>query len=118
MESYAVKENKLLDICLLSLGLGWVAYSFYSDLGCHSLDYFARSGSIMVLLAAIVEYRRIPLYQERLAKGEVLASGYVRRHEWSRLFKSVGLVAHVSVVLGTFIWGYGDVLLQYAGYGA
>jgi hypothetical protein len=74
---------------------------------------FSRAGSVLVLFAVVVEYRRLPLHQERLEKGEILASGYVRYKKWSGTFQIIGVIAHISIILGTLIAGYGDIFIDF-----
>lgn len=64
----------------------------------------------MVLLAAIVEYRHLALQQRGVEETESLTSG-LARHAWSKKWKRSGLIAHLTVIFGTIVWGYGDVVL-------
>ena len=73
--------------------------------------WFARSGSIMVLSAVIVEYRLFKLYMEEISSSIFIVS----MKKPSPIFISdeqnnISIVAHIFVVCGTLIWGYGDLL--------
>jgi hypothetical protein len=71
----------------------------------------ACSGSIMVFFAAIAEFVTI----NRMNTKHLLNACRVRAQEkpwdFSCAAIGVGVVSLVAALLGTFLWGYGDLLL-------
>jgi hypothetical protein len=116
---------------LLLLAVISVIVSIICDLqSIENTTWFARSGSIVVLLAAIVEYRltsfvyedvdqaAIKTAQKRAVMPSVsdnpLVDGLVKARLTSKPVstKSRSMLSVVSLILivaGTVIWGYGDI---------
>lgn len=93
----------------LALGLAAVAVpSISAWIGAHVGDaqWFSRSGSLMVLFSAVLEFR-----QTRF--GEVYATHGDRPLQETPPPEraKIGLAALLLIVVGTVIWGYGDKLL-------
>jgi len=74
--------------------------------------WFARSGAVMVLLAVIVEYRlnnevvkkiSNTIQTAILTKLPITVSIQKER-------KLIAKITHSFVILGTLIWGYGDLI--------
>ena len=99
----------------LLLGLGYllVAASLAGQLVIgHAL--FTRSGALMVGFAIIAEFRLLQsrdIYHStqlrRLSDGQQMEFEQVHP---SNRHRALELVAHVSSVLGTVIWAYGDLV--------
>ncbi len=108
-----------IDAILLFLATGppllsaWLSYHF------HEAHWFQRSGSLTVLFAALLEFR-----QAAVDKGvRDAAWAAAKRRSWLGLAivgqlpsprKIIAGLALVLVVLGTIIWGYGDLLFSIA----
>ncbi len=75
-------------------------------------NWFMRSGGMVVLLGAILEYRHVTFVSLASAKSIEWASGVggPTVFELSRLRRTIGYVAHACVVVGTFIATYGDLI--------
>jgi hypothetical protein len=80
-------------------------------------DWFTRSGSVMCLIGAAVTFRQVNFYQSGLATA--LKEGLVsapREIELSleppTLHRVVSYLGYLTGIIGTGIWGYGDLLLQ------
>ena len=90
--------------------------SLYLDFIIPSDNWFARSGAIMVLLAVFVEYRISAHVYEAIQKAQHLATivnnGVPPKAKPSKQNTKIANAAHVTVVIGTFIWGYGDLLIE------
>jgi len=88
-----------------------ICFYFYSDTTKEG-HWFSRSGSLMVILGAFLEYRNFGIQQylreERdetwKPKPKIVAK---LKSRW--LFDILILA---SLVLGTAIWGYGDLLFK------
>jgi hypothetical protein len=76
--------------------------------------WFARSGSITVLLAAIVQFRLA--LQLEASQGRALVHGILgglpRQASLAPLSKTLGPISLFLIVAGTLIWGYGDLLFD------
>ena len=75
-------------------------------------EYFSRMGSVVVLFALMGEYallkRELGLLYQRLTKGNGDGPGDLSPSRWHQ---KKALVSHATIVIGTFIWGFGDLLL-------
>jgi hypothetical protein len=80
-------------------------------------DWFTRSGSVMGLIGAAVTFRQVNFYQSALATA--LKEGLVsvpREIELSleppTPHRVLSYLGYLTGIIGTGIWGYGDLLLQ------
>lgn len=76
-------------------------------------NWFSRSGALVVLLGAVLEYRHNNFASFASSKSIEWASGIggPTVFELSSLRKSIGYIAHTCIVVGTFIAAYGDLIL-------
>lgn len=84
-----------------------VSYFFNTDDG----TWFARSGSVMVLFAVIVEHLLSKIKTHTYSPNAFVNSKPVMldRDMESRYFITK-YIAHIYIVIGTLIWGYGDCI--------
>jgi hypothetical protein len=80
-------------------------------------DWFARSGSIMCLVGAIVAFRLVGLYQSGLQAALKHGIMSVAREielslEPPKPYTILAYVGYLTGVVGTVVWGYGDLLLR------
>lgn len=97
-----------LDIFLLVLSFAPVVVSFLYDLSVKEHDYFQRSGALMALVAGILAYRG-------LSKYWIKAENSFNRGHWLQTSKNQTIVDFCTLVisiLGTVIWGYGDIFFK------
>ena len=77
----------------------------------HNGGMLSRSGSIMLFFAAVAEFFTI----NRMNKKHLLNACRVKANEapwdFSLAAKIVGFVSLFAALLGTIIWGYGDLLV-------
>jgi hypothetical protein len=77
----------------------------------HNGGMVSRSGSIMVFLAAVAEF----IMLNRMNKKHLLNACRVKTNEtpwdFSLAATIVGFVSLFAALLGTIIWGYGDLLI-------
>ena len=95
---------------LLIVGWAWMFVSLNSSFGYEPATFFARSGAVMVVLGIFVEFQLAKesqkmTYNNFVAKTE----GYKSIPFLPVRHKILSWVAHLSVVLGTVVWGYGDL---------
>jgi hypothetical protein len=117
---------------LAFVGFLVVAASIYADWGAASWSWFQRSGSVLVLLGALMTYRSIlrlgvkgvggadPIFFKGRVAG-IDNSGGTQKvkvktdEDTQRLFsqadhdKLAGYVGAIFMIFGTIIWGYGDL---------
>ncbi len=121
-------SNYAIECFLLILALFVFIASLYLDLKFNSdNNWFSRSGSLLVLCSAIVEYR-LSLYIfgdihkiniKNAIKNKAISSSdnqllqalSNKKAEPSKSRKYLALTSHVLIILGTLTWGYGDLLL-------
>jgi hypothetical protein len=79
-------------------------------------DWFTRSGSVMGLIGAAVTFRQVNFYQSALATA--LNEGLVSVPREIELglkppiaYRILSYLGYVTGIVGTGIWGYGDLLL-------
>ena len=104
-------ENRLLDFLIIAAALVPAAISLALDLIVPSDFYwFNRAGSLMVLFAVILEFRQEYFAQPTRSKGYMEQGvGLLIPTELSRFRKNLRWTAVTLAILGTVIWGYGDV---------
>jgi hypothetical protein len=80
-------------------------------------DWFTRSGSVMGLIGAAVTFRQVNFYQSALATA--LKEGLVSVSREIELglepptpYRVLSYVGYLTGIIGTGIWGYGDLLRQ------
>lgn len=73
--------------------------------------WFQRSGSVMVIFSLLSEFTLLPLYNT-LFPGENTVTVNIGKVEiWRSVYSVVSALTLVTAVLGTAIWGYGDLWL-------
>ena len=105
-------KNHNIEI-LLSIALAFCIYSYLTT-GSDGI-WFSRSGSIMVLLAVIAEFQvnnaRMST-AETSSSLEIGGSGIVYKRELSPRYNAFTIIAHIEIISGTVICGYGDCLFK------
>ena len=81
-------------------------------------EFFSRFGAIVVLFALMSEYTLLKseldrLYQRLHGQGAAQAGNAgIPNLAPSKWHKKKAQVSHITIVVGTFIWGFGDLCLQ------
>lgn len=102
-----------LDLMLIIVSVLFTLSSLYLAIKCDRSDLFSRSGSIMILFGAIVEYRRIT----QVDKKNEYNGGPIGMIEMRELFnvpspiRKIRFITSFMIILGTMVWGYGDLFL-------
>ena len=102
-------EWRLIGTALLVAIISVVADYYSTD-----YNWFARSGSVVVLLAAFVEFKVSSHIYDDIQRAQFMQT----KVKMSLPFKAkpteskrkVSLAAHILLVIGTIIWGYGDLI--------
>ena len=114
---YAGLYRAVVQFSLL-IAAAWLfaAFSYYLSRKTGT-DWFARSGAIMGLVGAAVTFRLGNFYQRALATA--LKDGLVSvpreielRLEPPRSYTLLSYFGYLTGIVGTGIWGYGDLLVR------
>ena len=101
----------------LGLAASWIftAASFAVSRG-GAVDWFSRSGAVLCLMAAVANFALVRIHQRELA--EIFKDKESsRRDKAERIlrppaaYKNLSRLSYVTGIVGTSIWGYGDLLL-------
>lgn len=102
----------------LLIAAAWLfaAFSYYLS-RTMGADWLARSGAVMSLVGAAVTFRLVNFYQRALATA--LKEGLVSvpreielRLKPPKSYQLLSYLGYLTGVVGTGIWGYGDLLLR------
>jgi hypothetical protein len=102
----------------LLIAAGWLftLFSYYLSEKTGT-DWFSRSGSVMALIGAAVTFRQVNFYESGLAAA--LKEGLVSVSREIELglepptpYRVLSYLGYLTGVIGTGIWGYGDLLLH------
>ena len=114
---YTGLYRTILGLSLLMIA-AWLfaAFSFYLS-GKTGADWFSRSGAIMALVGAAVTFRLANFYQRALAtalKEELvsLSKEIELQLEPPKSYVRLLYLGYLTGIIGTGIWGYGDLLLK------
>jgi len=107
----------LCDIAIYLFMIIAVSFSLYLTFTRYNdaVDWFARSGSLIVICAGAVEYRRLNIYQKHPFNNVIsksltdifLVDKIVIIFKFLELFSDK--CALFIMITGTIIWGYGDI---------
>ena len=112
MQPLSLTNPRLPGLCLL---MSWLlgAIGFLLGLAIEPM-WFARFGSLVVLFALIGEFSmmrgELTRLYDRLSDSD---DGLVHSSDFtpSRWHNKKILLLHLTAIIGTFIWGFGDLVL-------
>lgn len=106
-----LKRSDKTEILILALAVFWVAGSFAASLVHPEGNWFCRSGAVMVLLSLFVEFRIGKAQQSQTSSASVAAGlGIPTGSDLPVIKQRIAKAALWFAVLGTLVWGYGDLL--------
>ena len=98
-------------VALVAAGLATVAGSLVYSLASAEGEWFQRSGSLLVLFAVVLEIRQTAIEQPKKSKSvSIEGTAAATRGSISVANKRLHRIAWGGIVIGTVIWGYGDLL--------
>jgi hypothetical protein len=115
---------------LLSGALLMSIVSIFGDISTTiDTNWFARSGAILVLFAAIVEYRlSLFLFDDihNAAVKNAIKNSVIASFEDNKFIQALtaikpkppkpratlAITSHIYIITGTLIWGYGDLIVK------
>ena len=106
-----MRQPSFLDIVGLLIGFGGATASFLFSLASGNGEWFQRSGSLLVLFSVLVEIRQA-LRNQPYPRSSVTSGGnpVMTQAPISVVSKWLHWIARSGIVLGTAIWGYGDLV--------
>ncbi|MDO6536939.1 hypothetical protein [Alteromonas stellipolaris] len=88
--------------------------SVITDYYSTGYNWFARSGAVVVLLAAFVEFKISSHIYEDIQRAQFMQSkinmAIPLKAKPTKPRRNVSFAAHILLVVGTIIWGYGDLI--------
>ena len=76
-------------------------------------SWFQRSGSLMVIIVAYAEFILFKTYDYISPSNAAYAIPFDVPMWYRRFYNITSGIAHTLLVVGTVIWGYGDLLHEY-----
>ncbi len=104
------------DIILLGIAYGILSISLWHSWVFNDGQWLQRSGSLVVIFGVILEYRFFIVQQKLNEIAQASTKHYGAQPEKYRLPKSrrvIGVLTHFTLLLGTLLWGYGDLLFDW-----
>lgn len=110
---WEIVRQYLLDSALVFLGLIAILISAYVSYILSEGAWFQRSGALLVLFSVILEFRQAQAAQVESAKS-VSAQGRPLglKKPLPTARKLMHWYAIGAIVLGTIVWGYGDLFFS------
>ncbi len=75
-------------------------------------SWFQRSGSAVVIIAAFAEYLLFKTYDYISPSEAALFVPFDTPKWYKKIYNIASGVAHIVLIVGTVIWGYGDVIYE------
>ncbi|MFT6988005.1 MAG: hypothetical protein ACJAT7_003871 [Psychromonas sp.] len=102
-------EWSIIGVAILIAVISVIADYYSTD-----CNWFARSGSVVVLLAAFVEFKVSSHIYEDIQRAQVIQShtniSIPLKAKPTKPRRNVLFAAHILLITGTIIWGYGDLI--------
>ena len=117
MRERKIKQRLVICIGLFLLAVAIPLVSLFTELrpSSESLGiWFQRSGSIIVLLAVMIEFNLFKIGSELSSNGRVDNELHILIDKFSSLKVWFSFFSSVLVIIGTVIWGYGDLFIKYS----
>lgn len=107
-------KESLIEVLLLSVAFLIVTISISFTLVDCEGNWFARSGSIMVMCAVMTDFRIGKLQQDKNSSASVVSGlGIPMPSDLPKSKQLLLYIANMFAILGTLIWGYGDLVLNH-----
>jgi hypothetical protein len=98
----------------------WLAYvvpilCFALDLWIGRADWFARSGAVVLLIVACVQFRQLSLLHNKHIHNALRAASGGDTQDLSPEYRRLEWQSLVAALSGTVVWAYGDKLIKLTG---
>ncbi|MPS37814.1 hypothetical protein D8S93_03940 [Vibrio sp. VGrn 2] len=97
----------LLILAVITPILAW--YSFIIPDKEAPAMWFQRSGSLTVLFAVWMEYNLMKVNEHVFPSGHIFSQQEALAKKYQPIFKVAQYIAVLLAIVGTVIWGYGDL---------
>ena len=113
-------ENGVLpDVTWVVLGLTSVFVSLVASFISGDGHWFQRSGSLLVLFSVVLEFRQSQMTKPSVSSDVSINNRPVATSRNTPAFRKwLHYYALLAIVIGTLVWGYGDLLFLYSESGA
>ncbi len=102
-------EWSLIGVAILVAVISVIADYYSTD-----YNWFARSGSVVVLLAVFVEFKVSPHIYDDIQRAQFMQTEVKMsvpfKAKPTKSRRNISFAAHILLVAGTVIWGYGDLI--------
>lgn len=108
-----VSRATKFEVGVVLSGIAAAVISFGVSFQKCDFSWFGRSGALVVMCAVIAEFTNIRVQQfinERATRGAGALGGGVGSLEQPKFRQNWSMITHIVGVLGTLIWGYGDLI--------
>lgn len=98
-------------LCAIAIPLVSLLVPFRPD-GIALDNWFSRSGAAMIVFALIAEsnaFKIFTIFNPRRMVGDGFNDFRTKYHKWPNILNKT---AFLLIAFGTFIWGYGDILVN------
>ncbi len=107
------KKKYRLPIILLSFGILFCIASAIENIDSTE-NWFSRSGSILTFVSVVVQFLLSNLRKEEIENlfnsGKGIKEKFTKIKHKNPLHEVVFIISGMTGLLGTLIWGYGDLL--------
>ena len=107
------KKKYRLPILLLSFGILFCITSAYATIGSTE-NWFSRSGAILTFVSVVVQFQLSNLRKEEIENlfnsGTGIKEKFKNIKHKNPLHEIVFIISGITGLVGTLIWGYGDLL--------
>ena len=80
--------------------------------GENMASWFQRSGSILVIFSVLVEFKLLTLFSTFYPGAEAMLWTDTIAKKYYKKYLFVTYLSAILAIIGTIIWGYGDVLIK------
>ena len=104
--------KKSAEFWLLVAAAGWIFISLVASVWFPLGNWFARSGSVAVILGVVVDFRISREQHEQISDSTTMAGlGVPADADLPKDKKRLATAAHITAIIGTLVWGYGGVVV-------
>ena len=106
------KMGICIDLALIAFESLALAVSLGFNITLREGEWFQRSGAIVVLISVILEIRQSMAKQPQATASTINGNPVMTEPDIPTVRKLFHWIAWVGIVIGTLIWGYGDLFLE------
>ncbi len=120
-KKWVKEQEKIIDRKLfnwfiyLAIGLSVPIMAYFLKPDIESMaTWIQRSGSIMVVFSLLAEIKTKLIERIAIVRDHTfLYCNMYLKGKYERRIRIINILTYLSIVVGTIIWGYGDILISY-----